>query len=83
MYDATYSMLKSWLTRPFQSATEATSRHPEIAYTDRMTDRESSGLCCHWPVKAMATHHRPSSSAAHRANSPKTVMGSQASGTAS
>src|SRR3954454_14874185 len=67
-------MLKSWLISPFQSEIEATMRQPHTAYTDRTTDRASSGRSCHWPVNAIVTHQTPSSSAAQSAKSPRTVM---------
>src|SRR3954467_14042792 len=67
-------MLKSWLTSPFHSAREATTRQPKIAYTDRVTVAARSGRPCQRPVSAIDTHHRPIRKATHSANCPSSVM---------
>src|SRR5712691_10445416 len=68
-------MLKSWLMSPCQSEIEATTRQPKTAYTARTTAADSSGRPRQRPVKAIATHHRPTRNATQRANCPSSVIG--------
>src|SRR5215213_2099751 len=67
-------MLKSWEISPFQRASEATTRHPRTAYTDRITVAASSGRSRQRPEKPMATPQRPSRNAAQSAKCPSSVM---------
>src|SRR5690349_18023753 len=67
-------MLKSWLTRPFQSEIEATTNAPNTTYTARVTVAARSGRSRQRPANAITTDQSPTRKATHSENCPSSVM---------
>src|SRR5690606_7671490 len=74
VYDATYSMLKSWLKMPRHSASEATTSARQLAYAPRLIASASSGRSCHLAKNASPALQSPTRNAAHSAKLPSSVM---------